>query len=260
MANSWITRVKRYAVDNGVSFKEALQACKGTHYGGSQFAGYVRRLEAEKKITNESFQKIKNPSQWLINKYGNRVVQEPAQEPVEIEVPPQVSQKKVKQLVEQQAHPSEVEPQYDDINVSEIKNVKRKRKKQKELISDDEADEIAEQQMERNDNKSKLDEFQNRIKRLIKNLNEYNRRSKQMKMDYTSDLSKLKKLKQTKKNVELYEQRIQQNVQDKKDLLSEYPELVKYCKDSNLDITNFGEVFTYMTQHLKNIKKMYSKD
>jgi hypothetical protein len=33
--------------------------------GGSQFAGYVRRLEAEKKITKKSFTQIKHPSEWL---------------------------------------------------------------------------------------------------------------------------------------------------------------------------------------------------
>src|SRR5688500_17593408 len=38
--------------------------------GGGKNAGFVRRMEAEKKI---QFQKITNPSKYMINKYGQSV-------------------------------------------------------------------------------------------------------------------------------------------------------------------------------------------
>jgi hypothetical protein len=41
--------------------------------GGNKNAGYVRRMESQKKII---FDKIHNPSQWMINKYGNNQVAE----------------------------------------------------------------------------------------------------------------------------------------------------------------------------------------
>ena len=68
MANSWITRVKKYAIDNGVSYKEALQACKG----GSHITEEVNSrdmfdvLKQKRKLQIIHFKKIKNPSQWLI--------------------------------------------------------------------------------------------------------------------------------------------------------------------------------------------------
>jgi hypothetical protein len=43
--------------------------------GGSQNSAYVAKLEAKKEITNESFKKIKKPSKWLINKYGDHHVE-----------------------------------------------------------------------------------------------------------------------------------------------------------------------------------------
>ncbi|MBX9703087.1 MAG: hypothetical protein K2X39_02930 [Silvanigrellaceae bacterium] len=105
--------------------------------GGSQFAGYVRRLEAEGKINSNTFQKIKQPSAHLVRKYGKT---EAAVEPI------------VEPVVEPVA--VEYEPQYDDINLKTIKNKKKLTKR----ISDKDADLISKQNElnKINENKKKM--------------------------------------------------------------------------------------------------------
>lgn len=75
------------------------QAQVHTGHGGSKNSGYVRRLYAEQKITKDTFKKIKKPSQHLINKYGKQSDSESENE-----------------------NQTQPEPQYDDINLSTIKN------------------------------------------------------------------------------------------------------------------------------------------
>jgi hypothetical protein len=200
---------------------------------GNQYAGYVRKLEAEKKITPQSFTKIKQPSQYLVRKYAlnNQPVVEPIVEPI---VP-------------------EPEPQYDDINLNEIRNKppKSKKKKNNNDISDAEADKIA----ENNAKKAQKEKHLKKINDLIKSMREYKAEALAMRNQYGAEIEKIRKLKQTKANKEKYEGRIKQDVADKKALKEKYDNVFKYAKNNDLNVNDIDEIEDYMLEHRKNIIK-----
>lgn len=85
--------------------------------GGSKMSGYVQRMEYEKKI---AFDKIHNPSKYMINKYGNkRLVEEQEEGPTYDD-----------SGYGDNEHSSRTSPhretEYDDIDVSRPKKVKNK--------------------------------------------------------------------------------------------------------------------------------------
>jgi len=233
--NSWINHIKQFRQQNPhLSYKECLKQGKMTYKrGGSQFSGYVQRLEAEKKITKESFKKIKEPSKWLINKYGGI-------EPV--------IQQEAEPLPEPVAEPI-IEPQYDDIDLNAIKN--KPKKKKQNGIDDATADKIAIQSEKQKKKQSQLA----KLKKLKKDLLEYESKKRQMKSDYTKELNQLKKLRQTKENKKLYTDRIQLDVADKKALKLQYEELFNYIKRNKLNPEDFNEIEDYMADHAENIRK-----
>ena len=52
MINPWLSHLRQFRQQHpDLPFKQCLIQAKHTYQGGSQYAGYIRRLEAEKKIT-----------------------------------------------------------------------------------------------------------------------------------------------------------------------------------------------------------------
>ena len=94
-----------------------------------------------------------------------------------------------------------------------------------------------------------------KLKKLKKDLLEYESKKRQMKEDYTTELNQLKKLRQTKENKKLYEDRIKKDVADKKELKLQYEELFNYIKRNKLNPEDFNEIEDYMADHAENIRK-----
>lgn len=165
--------------------------------------------------------KIRNPSNHLIFKYKKKQNKEPEPEPEPVfEAPVQ-------------------EPEYDDINLSAIKNKKKKDKKM--LVDDQEAERLAREQERKKAKKMEI----RRLKELDEDVGEYWRRSDALKREYTEELEKLKRLPQTKVNKENYQQRIQKNVQDKKDLKVRFGNLLDYMKKNKLNPDDLNAVHRF---------------
>ena len=73
MSNTWILHVKDYATKHNVSFKDALRNASLSYKqkGGSVSSSFVSKLIATDKFDMD---KIKKPSEYLINKYPRKKV------------------------------------------------------------------------------------------------------------------------------------------------------------------------------------------
>jgi len=62
--NPWISHVKKYALDNNLSYKDAMKQAKSTYQkvGGSKQSGYVRKMVAMKNL---DITKVRKPSKNL---------------------------------------------------------------------------------------------------------------------------------------------------------------------------------------------------
>ena len=243
MINSWLSHVRQYQDEHGCTYKEALSNAKHTYQGGSQYAGYIRRLEAEKKITRESFKRIQKPSKWLIAKCGTN--EEPIPEPIQHHVAP-VFPAPIQNPVMVEPEPT-IET-YDDIDLNAIKNKPSKKKSKQKDISDQEAD------ANRQESSSQKKAHIKRIKNLIADLQEYRTKAFEQKQEYMDELRKLKTLRQTKQNKQLYDDRIKQDVKDKKQLKQQYKNLFDYIRNNELNPDDFEEMEEYMMNHYQNIK------
>jgi len=193
-------------------------------HGGSAASGYVRRLEAEKKITNESFKKIKKPSQWLINKYGNMQ-----------EIPPEIAQ----ETHPIDAYPNEEAPQNNasapifadnenlDFNVGKSKQKKKKTAKK----SPTEAEEERQQEAHRKELERKQQLLQ-QLQHLKKRTLECKKLIQQELNKYYAVLESLKheKLKKDQKyeREQLVYKKHQVNVQKIKE---KYPDVYKFSRE-----------------------------
>ena len=139
---------------------------------------------------------------------------------------------------------------YDDIDLNAIKNKPSKKKSKQNGVSDQEADAIANRQESSSQKKAHI----KRIKNLIADLQEYRTKAFEQKQEYMDELRKLKTLKQTKQNKQLYEDRIKQDVKDKKQLKQQYKNLFDYIRNNELNPDDFEEIEEYMMNHYQNIK------
>lgn len=245
MPSDWILRVKKYATDNGVTYKQALIECKGTN-GGSQYAGYIQKLLAENEITKDSFKKIKNPSKWLIKRYGS--AEDIFEEPVEKNDNDTEFVHQPLTLESAHPHPAEIQPEYDDINLGEIKSKKKKSKKKSTTSSS------SIQSEEEAERKARIRSATKRLDSLSAEYQKYNEERLALHNAYTQEIEQLRKLRQTKKNKELYDQRIKQDKQDKKDLKAKYPKIVDYAKKNGLNLANPKEMHDAFSAHLAEIR------
>ena len=81
---------------------------------------------------------------------------------------------------------------------------------------------------------------------LEKDIANYRQQSQQLKFDYTKDLQRLKKLRQTQENKKLYDDRIKQNVADKKALKDRYSNLARYASRNALPFDDLDWIEDYI--------------
>lgn len=142
--------------------------------GGSKMSGYVQRMEYEKKI---AFDKIHNPSKYMINKYGNkRLVEEQDEGPT----------------YDDSGHDNhddyvEREPEYDDINVAKPKKIKKKVDKAQPTEVEEER--IEKKRREEEIQKGKFLLTYDKLKQMIV---EYKRADSKLDQEYKNQLSALK--------------------------------------------------------------------
>lgn len=78
MSNPWINHVKQYSHNKNMTYGQAMKCpdCKNSydksHSGGSMQSNVVSKMIATGKF---DINKMKNPSPWLINKYGNKPIE-----------------------------------------------------------------------------------------------------------------------------------------------------------------------------------------
>jgi len=70
--SNWISHVKNYQSENGISYKDALKQASKTYIkGGSVSSGYVHKMIA---MNTFDLNKVKNPSHYLQTKYKKEKV------------------------------------------------------------------------------------------------------------------------------------------------------------------------------------------
>jgi hypothetical protein len=145
---------------------------------------------------------------------------------------------------------------FKDDEVVEYNVGKQKHKKDNKVkaISDEQAERIAEEKEMKQVEESRKTKLQAYYKKLIKNIQSYNKKAYDLKHDYTNDLEKLKNLRQTKRTKELYENRIKEDVQNKKKLTEEYSSIFDYCKKHKLQPNNLNKVTEYLKEQLQDLQ------
>lgn len=249
--SNWIDHVKSFQKKHNCSYKDALKGAKQTYKGGgNQAAGYIQALIANelktknnkkfidakkrKKIEHKfdiSKMPVKNnsPSMWIRNWVAGHPVPENVQPQPEPEPEPMLPI-------------PEPEPEYEDFNVGNNRKNKNKNKKANNHIDDREADRIAVE----NERKKKIQVEIQKLVDLEKDISNYREQFRQLKFDYTRDLQRLKKLRQTQENKKLYDDRIKQNVADKKDLKNRYPKLIRFASRNSIPFDDLDWMEDYI--------------
>jgi hypothetical protein len=143
-----------------------------------------------------------------------------------------------------------------EFNVGKYKNKTNK----KDHISDEQADKLIEQRenvqrkkhvaSQKEQMKKSLHNLHNQMKKDIAGyLKEYN----EMNNRYKHELEQLKRLRQTKENKALYEQRIKQDVADKKALKTKYHNMFEYINKHKLHPSHPQLILSHIKERLKKL-------
>jgi len=229
--------------------------------GGSKNSAYIAKIEAQNKLTQ--FHKIRHPSQYLINKYGNKeLIQEPVKQ---FEEP-------AKQSKESERHPinhtsnnieDEYDFGYDDYQVPEysdyVKENKKKNKPLSKLEKEREQKEIERENKEREE-QIKLRQLEE-IK--IKKLKLFDKLKKdvvtmkdemgRLHTAYIKEMDKLKSLKGIRKiqKDEMIEKMIVDHKKNEKNIQQKFTDLFQYIKDNK--ITDINKVHKHLNDNIKKV-------
>lgn len=175
--------------------------------GGGKNAGFVRRMEAEKKI---QFQKITNPSKFMINKYGQSVP------------------------IDDLAHDDYYTP--EPTPLSRFDNYHVGKPKKKHSSDRNRLTEVQEEQLENELRRKELekDKIRQHFESLKQMVTDYKRQYGVLWTQYTKQLDELK----SKRGV---------SKQKKSDLQKEL--IVNNHKNINKLKSSFPKLFEYMKQH-----------
>ena len=270
MSNQWVNHVKNVANNLHISYKEALQhpETKKTFGGSAKSAGYVRKIEAQnpvrpgaKKLTAAQerekkvkfvLDKVKNPSQFLINKYSQDPypqqdqehpiaiplrVQEPA--PVHIEKP---VEKPVHVPLPLQEKEQDGPEEYDDYDAAEYRNYVKERNKSNKVSKADKAKEAEELRL-RQQREEKAEQRQQEIdeyNEIKQDAIKYKKAYDTIDNDYSDRLKRLAGDKQFKKaqKEELHEKILVEKANKIQNLKKENKDLFTYMKTHKLEDTN----------------------
>jgi uncharacterized membrane protein YqiK len=199
------------------------------HVGaGNKNAGYVRRMEAEKRII---FDRIggKGPSQWMINKYGQPVqVQEIHQEPVP---EPAIFQ----------------ENENVDFNVGR-ERLKRTKKRVPTEVEEERQERLRQAEEERRENLR--EEYQS----LKKQVTDCRRKLQVESTKYNDNLDVARSSRISRKKKDELEEKIvekhRSNVQKIKD---QYADLYEYIRTHNLDEDDLNAVHIHLRRKINNL-------
>lgn len=186
---------KHFQIDGGY-----LYALKG----GSKNSGYVQKLESENIKHGKKtivLSKMKNPSKYMIKKYGEHHTEPEYHHEPEFHHEPAPHDAHKEQLPIFAEH---------EVIYFDVGKKPKKKSNSKETITDQQADKIAKEKEQKLLEEQRKKKLKFTYKKLEKELIEYNNKSIALRNKYSSELDKLKKLRQTKQNKLLYENRIKQ--------------------------------------------------
>jgi hypothetical protein len=199
---------------------------------GNAKAGYVQRMEAERKI---QFPKITNPSKYMIDKYGNNqpVAMEPVFEPL----------------------PYEEGPLFADHETTHFNVGKQKPKKKKKTKTPTEAQEEREERERQEELQRKQDLLEN-LESLKRQVVECNKKLQKEKNTYHAVIEDVQKNRERLKKAQK-EEKVQQviakhrsNIQKIKD---GYEELFQFIKDNGLNEDDLNEVHKFIRTHINKL-------
>lgn len=218
---------KHFQIDGGYLY--ALQ-------GGSKDSGYVQKLESENIKHGKKtivLSKMKNPSKYMIKKYGEHHTEPEYHHEPEFHHEPAPHDAHIEQFSIFAEH---------EVLDFDVGKKPKKKTNSKEAITDQQADKITKEKEQKLLEEQRKKKLKLTYKKLEKDLIEYNSKSIELKNKYSSDLEKLKKLRQTKQNKLLYENRIKQDTENKQRLKSQYKYLFEYMKEHKLNPCNLSLV------------------
>jgi DNA repair ATPase RecN len=238
--------------------------------GGSRNSGLIQALEAKKEITKESFKKIKNPSKYLIRKYGQQEEQPASKTKPKKKKEPEYEQPTFepsnysihKEAVDKVAHeyekhgwdvehlkenPKKIFNEDEEIEFNVGKAPKKKAPKAKEHIPteiEEERIELAKQKdLERKQKElERLESLKSQIPECRKLIQEENDM-------YYKVLEQVRQNKERrkKKDKEEYEQKvIQKHRSNLKKIKDKFSNLFQYAKQHKLDENNLNDIYKHV--------------
>jgi hypothetical protein len=195
--------------------------------GGGKNAGFVRRMEAEKKI---QFNKITNPSKFMINKYGQSV-------PIED--------------YDDLAHDDNYTPvttplsRFDDYHVGKPK---KKHNKERNRLTEVQEEQLENERRQKELEKDKIRQHFETLKQMV---TDYKRQYGVLWTQYTKQLDELKSKRgvSKQKKSDLQEELIVNNHKNINKLKSSFPKLFEYMKQNKLVDINL--VFKHINNNSK---------
>jgi flagellar biosynthesis GTPase FlhF len=196
--------------------------------GGNAKAGYVKRMEAEKKI---QFKRIKNPSKYMIDKYGNN--EEPNLPLLEYE--PDA-------------------PVFDANDVTDYNVGKAKKKKRtKRTPTEVEEERAAAKQQEELQRKKDLLENLESLKRQVVECNRKRQKEKNTYHQVVEEVQHNKERLRKPQKEEKLQQVIAKHRVNMQKIKDAYGELFQFIKDNGLNEDDLNEVHKYIRAHINKI-------
>jgi hypothetical protein len=228
---------KRFEIDCGYLY------LKG---GTAKNAGYVRRMEAENKII---FDKIQNPSKYMIDKYGNKHA-----EPEHYPEPEYHYEAVHHEPAPHDAHdlPLFTEHETLDFNVGKDKPKKPKKKSKLHIPTEAEEERQEQERLKELERKKKL---LNELELLKKQIVECKNKLGKENNNYHKLLEELKhrrgitKLKKADRQEEI----IVEHLSNIKKIKGEYPQVFQYIKQHKLKQDDLNEMYKHVGQIMKKV-------
>ena len=271
---TWIAHVKAYQKLHGCTYKEAMTRSKASYQtGGSAKSSYIRRLLAEQKF---DLNKIKNPSNYLRNKFTNRVIpssltkrikkkksagriieEEDTDVPMYDEAPVYEPEPEPEPYVEPIIH-----IEYDDYHVPELREFKKAQKK-KLTKKEREQMRLEEEAEERAKEEARIKQEQIRKKKEIiagyetlkKQIVAYNSSQSKLEDEYRKELkaiSSSKTIRKVKKD-SLTQELINRVNQKEKELKTQYMPVFTFMKSQKIKVLD--DAHKKLRQLIDSVKK-----